>query len=292
MPKALDLTGKKIGKLTVLYPLKERKNGKIQWHCKCECGNEIDVISSSLSRGNTKSCGCLQRERASQANRSYEMEGKVFGRLTVLKRNQKGNKWICKCECGNEIEVDTNHLNSGHTRSCGCLLKDKNKERIIDITGQKFGLLTVIGKNPDSPLKNIHWYCKCECGNIIEVSGKNLKSGNTQSCGCLKISHGELKIKQLLDNANIPYIMEYGFSNCINPKTNKLLRFDFYVNNQYLIEYDGEQHFNKEKGWGENIEDIHFRDNYKTEWCKQNNIPLIRIPYTKLKSLKLQDIVL
>lgn len=292
MPKALDLTGKKFGKLTVLYPLKERKNGKIQWHCKCECGNEIDVISSSLSKGNTKSCGCLQKERASQANRSYEMEGKVFGRLTVLKRNQKGNKWICKCECGNEIEVTTNHLNSGHTNSCGCLLKDKNKERIIDITGQKFGLLTVIGKNPDSPPKNIHWYCKCECGNIVEISGKNLKSGNTQSCGCLKFSHGELKIKQLLDNANIPYIMEYSFSNCINPKTNKLLRFDFYVNNQYLIEYDGEQHFNKEKGWGENIEDIQFRDNYKTEWCKQNNIPLIRIPYTKLKSLELQDIIL
>jgi hypothetical protein len=45
----LDLTNLKIGRLTALYPLNERKNGKIVWHCRCDCGNEIDIVSSSIS---------------------------------------------------------------------------------------------------------------------------------------------------------------------------------------------------------------------------------------------------
>ena len=40
-----DLTGQTFNRLTVLYPLKERKNGSVVWHCKCECGNECDVVS-------------------------------------------------------------------------------------------------------------------------------------------------------------------------------------------------------------------------------------------------------
>ena len=90
-----------------------------------------------------------------------------------------------------------------------------------------------------SVAKNIKWICKCECGSIISVKGNNLISNNTQSCGCSKLSHGEIKIKQLLDEYNISYEMEKTFPECINPKTNKPLRFDFYVNNSYLIEYDG-----------------------------------------------------
>jgi len=53
------------------------------------------------------------------------------------------------------------------------------------------------------------------------------------------MSHGELKIATLLTNANISYKQEVTFDNCINPKTGKLLRFDFFVEDRYLIEYDG-----------------------------------------------------
>lgn len=48
-----DLSGKKIGKLTVLYPLKERKRRSIIWHCKCDCGGTKDVIQIDLKRGHT-----------------------------------------------------------------------------------------------------------------------------------------------------------------------------------------------------------------------------------------------
>lgn len=56
-----DLTGQKFGKLNVLYPTNKYKNSHILWHCKCDCGNELDVIGASLISGNTKSCGCIKK---------------------------------------------------------------------------------------------------------------------------------------------------------------------------------------------------------------------------------------
>ena len=67
-----------------------------------------------------------------------------------------------------------------------------------------------------------------------------------------------------------------------------------FVDNKYLIEYDGIQHSTDTpmKNWGESIDDLQYRDNIKTQWCKDNNIPLIRIPYTKYKNLTIEDLLL
>lgn len=54
----------KFGKLTTMYENGRTKYSAKIWHCKCECGKEIDVPSTSLSSGNTKSCGCLLKESA------------------------------------------------------------------------------------------------------------------------------------------------------------------------------------------------------------------------------------
>lgn len=64
MPNFQDLTGCRFGRLTVISRA-ENKNGKVVWHCKCDCGNESDVYATCLKSGNTKSCGCYQRFRAS-----------------------------------------------------------------------------------------------------------------------------------------------------------------------------------------------------------------------------------
>lgn len=62
-----DLTGKKVGKLTVLrLSNKKPKTGKIKWVCQCDCGNIVEVFSSNLIREHTKSCGCLSREKSSE----------------------------------------------------------------------------------------------------------------------------------------------------------------------------------------------------------------------------------
>ena len=60
--------------------------------------------------------------------------------------------------------------------------------KLVDLTGQKFGRLTVIGRAKDYITSKEHrtvmWLCKCDCGNKIIVQGNSLKSGNTKSCGC------------------------------------------------------------------------------------------------------------
>lgn len=119
-------------------------------------------------------------------------------------------------------------------------------------------------------------------------------SGNTLSCGCEKRSRGENKISQILTEAKIPFKTEYIFEDCINPKTGKKLRFDFFVDNKYVIEYDGIQHSISSPGvgWGEDFEQIQFRDKLKNEYCQNHNIPIIRIPYTKYDTLVLEDLLL
>ena len=276
-----------------MYELPERKNGKIQWRCRCDCGNEKDVLSTSLTSRHTQSCGCLQKEKTSIANkRNIDLVGHRFGRLVVLSRSTTSAKWICRCDCGNLVEVTTTHLKTGHTKSCGCLQKDITSEvRGINLNGQRFGLLIVEGLDIEkSTSEKKYWVCQCDCGNRISVSTGDLRSGNTQSCGCSKLSHGEMKIKSLLEEYNIPFEQEKSFPDCVNPSTNRLLRFDFFVNNQYLIEFDGKQHYEQSPNW-EPLEDIQRRDRIKDTWCKEHNITLIRIPYTKLNTLTIEDLL-
>lgn len=73
--------------------------------------------------------------------------------------------------------------------------------QIKDITGQKFGRLTVLYKlhNYHDTKNGVYWLCVCECGNVKEVNGRNLRNGNIRSCGCLydgcHIKHGKSKSK-------------------------------------------------------------------------------------------------
>ena len=71
-----------------------------------------------------------------------------------------------------------------------------------------------------------------------------------------------------------------------------MARFDFYINDKYLIEYDGEQHFYKASNDRYNFKETQKRDYYKNQWCKENNIPLIRIPYTAYETLSIEDLLL
>ena len=96
--------------------------------------------------------------------------------------------------------------------------------------------------------------------------------------GCNK-SKGELEIKKILDNKKIKYITQHKFDDCKNVLP---LSFDFYISEyNCCIEYDGLQHFEPVKYWGgdETFEKIKLRDKIKTEYCKNNNIQLIRIRY-------------
>ena len=121
------------------------------------------------------------------------LEGKKFGRWTVIKdsgkRDSSGNiMWECRCECGNVSCVKGKSLTSGVSKSCGCLQREiaaeTLKKNFEDLTGRKFGELTVLGLDNSYTRKNreYKWICKCSCGKQISVLGGNLRSGNTTRC--------------------------------------------------------------------------------------------------------------
>jgi len=128
-----------------------------------------------------------------------DLTGEKFGRLTVVSFdsiNKNGTPvWNCLCECGNKSKVTRSHLRSGSTKSCGCLARELSaKRQLKDFSGRKFGRLTVINRHSNSSANKSMWLCKCDCGATSIVSGSNLISGSTKSCGCIvkgrKISHG------------------------------------------------------------------------------------------------------
>ena len=228
-----------------------------------------------------------------------DMTNKRFGRLVVIKRVQNNKKreaqWLCKCDCGNYKVVVGWYLRKGITTSCGCLQEQKKFIHKISI-GDKFNSLKVIKIDHFDSHNRPYYQCLCDCGKTTVVSGKNLFSGGTSSCGCKRFqSKGERKIEQLLLNNNISFQKEKSFSSCIFPDTKELARFDFYVNNSYLIQFDGQQHFTySNQGWNTEEKFIKTKqhDNLKTKWCEENQIPLIRIPYWKLESLTIEDLVI
>lgn len=222
MGKAIDLTGQHFGELTVIGKSPFRKSNRITWHCKCSCGNEVDIIGGHLTTGHTRSCGCLQKKTASNLNPAIDLTGQHFGKLTVLSKDKSRGKhtyWICRCDCGQTTSVRTNSLMTGHTKSCGCIN-----------------------------------------------------------------SNGEEVIANALTQWNITFIRQKTFDSCINPKTHYLLKFDFFIDNKILLEYDGITHFQPTGGWNDSkaVEEQQYRDAIKNQWCLDNSIPLYRISYNDI----------
>ncbi len=235
------------------------------------------------------------------AGKPMDLSGQKFGRLTAIrmtdKRINKSVVWECLCDCGNTCEVIAASLRAGRTQSCGCLKQESDrapKGNVIDLVGQKFGHLTVIARAGSDGRGEAKWECECDCIDHphIIVLGSNLRNGHTQSCGCERRSHGELAVEKILRDNNISFVQEYPAFKFGN---GTYAKFDFYINNQYFIEYDGETHYQSNlHGWhnAERLKAQQERDIIKNQWCKDNNIPLIRIPYTHLKDLTLADLQL
>lgn len=305
MGVCIDLTGQRFGKLTVIKRIENDKHNKAQWLCKCDCGEEVIETSSPLRTGKKIACSKCSSDNLKKKPYREDLSGQKFNRLTVLsydaefmeqlRKNKPKAKlhWKCQCECGNICYVPTSSLKNNSVQSCGCLQKEKAsknmkekiqpigaKANLIDLTGQKFGKLTVIGRNPENDSFNKPlWVCRCDCGNIKIVNGNSLKNNSTQSCGCLGNSIGENLIKDILIKNNIQFQQEYSFPDL---KDKRKLRYDFAIfdkNNNViqLIEYDGRQYSDLSSIWFN--EDLLKRDELKTNYAKEHNIPLLRISY-------------
>mgnify|MGYP000002957813 FL=1 len=128
-----------------------------------------------------------------------DLAGKKFGKLTAVYRiksegtigSGKPALWMCKCDCGNTKIMSSTRLIHGKTDNCGCMdSKCRNKkgqfvkgENVKDISGEKFGKLTVLKLDKIVNRKS-YWIVRCECGTIKSVRSDTLKV--ITSCGCNK----------------------------------------------------------------------------------------------------------
>jgi hypothetical protein len=209
---------------------------------------------------------------------------------------------ICR-KHGEFKQMPTDHLAgqfSNNKRGCGCPdcsgTKKLSTEQFIknakQVHGDRYDYSKVNYKNNKTKVTII---CK-KHGEFKQIPTDHLEgrfSNSRRGCGCPRCSasKGELKIEKWLKNKNINYIRQKRFSGCINKIS---LPFDFYLTDfNTCIEHDGIQHFklvffnnmidiNKAK---ENFENVKLHDKIKTDFCLNNNIKLLRIPYTKFNEI-------
>ena len=141
MPKRLNLTGQRFGMLTVLRPA-ENIGTMTAWICRCDCGQETVIRTSHLRNGRTKSCGCRRGAGDPMElvfvdgdyRKRLDLAGQRFGMLTVLRPAENigtMTAWVCRCDCGRETVIRTNHLRSGGNRSCGCSGGSRNARKSL-----------------------------------------------------------------------------------------------------------------------------------------------------------------
>lgn len=303
----IDLTGKQFGYWTVIKQdfdyckIHNIKTQKPYWICQCKCGKIKSVCGDNLRNNKSQSCGCYKKELQSK-ELIKELVGKHINNFTILEvdTHYYDNKTLtthktafkCLCDCGNIFSTIGETIKQNRIHRC----PECNKKRIgelsfKDLTGQTFNKLYVEKFLRMENSKSV-FLCKCKCGNYKEVKGHELISGSTKSCGCL-VSTGEYKIKKLLQENNIIFEQQKTFDTCYYKDKNYLSRFDFYINNSFLLEFDGAQHFIATSGWNnqEKFEETKKRDSYKNQWCKENNISLKRIPYWELDNITIDNIM-
>ena len=164
-----NLIGERFWRLLVIDKAENIKR-KNFWKCKCDCGNIITTSNSYLFLNKVKDCGC------GSAN---NLEGIQLAFVKVIKKINE-NEYICKCTCERELLLDKADILKNHkTINCGC-------KRVKDMSGKKFGYLTIGKFSHVDHYFRANWHCRCKCGNEKIIDGASLRSGLIRSCGCLR----------------------------------------------------------------------------------------------------------
>ena len=228
-----DLTGQEFGKWKVI-----EFTGDGRYKCQCSCEDKtVKIIDrASLVGGSSTNCGCVRRDKLVERNQAgrIKLEGKHIGEWDVIK--YLGDKhYLCQCSCGKFKSVAGRDLREGISTSCG---HNNGRNLIKDITGQKFGELTV-----KRYLGHKIWECECSCENhtIVQVRKGNLLNGSTRSCGCKRYDRlSKEDIMSAIDkykeaNNELPFIKDL---------SDILDRHEAHIR-RYIKNYELEQYINK-----------------------------------------------
>lgn len=206
----------------------------------------------------------------------------------LLSKEYKNNKIELEIQCndcGNIFHMRFNNFKDGKHR-CEC----KSKPLVLTYEYVKNYIESCGYKLLSKEYKNNATYLLVWCGNPnhkpYKVKFNNFKDCNSRCSECNTTSKGEEKIKEILIKYNIKFNQQYLFNDCRNTRP---LPFDFYLPQYNItIEYDGRQHY-KLDCFNMNLLDLmnlKYNDNKKTQYCNDNNIKLIRIPYWDFNNIE------
>lgn len=207
------------------------------------------------------------------------------GKTHVTPSGQYRAMWICQCECGNMFEADGQAIRKGTKKSCGCLNFKDRSVYSKDLTGKKFGRLTVIRrlKPEEVETRQYNWLCQCECGNFVKASANKLKTGHTKSCGCLRdeFSIGDkTRTHGLRHSTRLYHIYATMKQRCNNPNNSQYKNYggrgikvcdEWNDKNGFKAFYDWaiSAGFDESKPWQEQtIDRIDVNGNYEPSNCR------------------------
>lgn len=189
---------------------------------------------------------------------------------TIIHRTSKTNKRGCFCCSGKKL-VNSNCFAVTHP--------ELSKEWHSTKNGNLTPFDVTFGSS-----KEIWWQCK-KFNSHIWKAPLNRRTSRNSGCPFCNESHGENKIRIFLEENDIKYEIQKSFNDC---KLKQLLLFDFYLpTNNILIEFDGQQHFEPVKIFGgiKKFKETQKRDKIKNKFAEENNIKLLRIPYTEFENV-------
>lgn len=266
---------------------KEYKNRSQVLKFRCECGNLFETTMSSIKSSKKTHCNkCSFNKLALKYSKTTEMFkveiNNILGNGYTLLDEYKNNKTkVNILHGGYTWNVRPDAIISGKQKCPKCYntvkkTTDDFKSEVFNLFKEEFEIL---GEYINTHTKILIKHNKCN--NKWEQTPANfLMYKSCPFCFYNGRSKGEKKIEEFLNKNKINFTREYRFKNCKNKKP---LPFDFAVFDKkgdidFLIEYDGIQHYKRNNYWN-TLEKTQINDNIKNNYCKDNNIKLIRIPY-------------
>lgn len=226
-------------------------------------------------------------------NKARTIYGNRYDYSKVIYTGNKNNVTII-CSVHGEFESNAGNFIHGHDcYKCSMTENGNHKnevarksflERARKIHGNRYEYLSEY----KSAFEKIKMRCT-ECGRIFHQTPSNHLHVNGYGCKLCKTSKGEAAIEKFLIKNNISFIREATFNNCRG--ISQVIPFDFYLPKyNTCIEYDGIQHF-KITGFGSSspekvFKNLKFTDAIKNKYCRDEEIQLIRIPYTDFDNIE------
>lgn len=276
-------------------------NSKLRLLCKC--GEEFETTLNNFKYRNQKQCPQCGYKKGAEKNKLTYKEVKEYieinsgsgCKLLSKAYNRAHDKLKVLCKCGSAFEVSYKEFKFGAKQQCNdCSAKIMQEKMSLNYDDVKHyievdsnsgcRLLSDAYTNNRTKLK-----VKCKCGDVFYVDFDKFKNRKKQQCNRCSSSEGERRIANTLDKMKVAYQSEYSFNDLLGVGGG-LLRFDFAILDGegvvvLLIEYDGEFHY-IERPLDNPLEYRQQNDELKNQYCKNNNIPLLRIPYWEFDNIQ------